>query len=263
MPLDRAAGSRQTLPDPWPTVGQTWSMIDDDSLPDSFTFTFGAALPSDRAAARFVVSIGAALNDLLFLNRLYAPHERWGLLRRPPTESETSYLIRLVVSSLFELQRLLGKGESVPEVRALLDQLDNDGRNDLRTLRRLGHLRPDYERIRNGTLHYPWPQEESVELALRALADRQGAIEAVEDSMASIRATFADDVLVQLWVKAPEADATEDEVRTEVEALVRGLADQVTAAIRLCQHILVNYFESLPEGTVEFVTSQSDKSQPI
>jgi hypothetical protein len=230
----------------------------DDRPPDAFTFVFGTALPADRVDARFVVSVGAALNDLLFLNRLYVPHERWGLLRRPPTESDSTYLARLVVASLFELQRLLGKGESEPDIAALLGRLGADGKEDLRTVRQLGHLRPHYERIRNGSLHYPWPREESVGRALRALVDRRGAIEAVEESMASIRAIFADDVLTQLWVEDPEAEGSEDELRAELEELVRGLSAQVTAAIRLCQHILNAYFDGLPEGTIEFVAGQPE-----
>jgi hypothetical protein len=34
---------------------------------------------------------------------------------------------------------------------------------------------------------------------------------------------------------------------------VRGLTAQVTAAIRLCQHILNAYFEGLLDGTIKFI----------
>jgi hypothetical protein len=200
--------------------------------------------------ARFVVSIGAVLNDLLFLNRLYVFDEGWGLMRREPTESENVYLIRMVVSSLFEFLRLLDKGSADPAVMALLNGLDEEGAEDLRQVRALSHLRSHYERIRNGTLHYPWPSDPGLASALRALSDEEEGVEAVEDSMASIRATFADAVLVQLLIADPEAESSEEERRTDLEDLIRGLVGHVTAAIRLCQHIVVRYLEGLPDGVV-------------
>lgn len=212
-----------------------------------WSFTFREALPADRPQAQFVVSVGAALNDLLFLNRLYVFDERWGLMRREPTPSEGVYLIRLLAAAVFELMRLVDKGWGNPEVRPLLEGLDEDGRRDLALLRSGGHLRRHYERIRNGTLHYPWPGDGALIAALRALADEEGIVEAAEESTASVRAVFTDTVLTQLLVDDPEADVSDGEREEELSVLIKGLIEHVIVAIRLCQHIIISYFNGLPD----------------
>lgn len=210
-----------------------------------WTFRFGDALPAHEPSARFVVSIGAALNDLLFLNRLYVPNESWSLLRREGTPSENSYLIRLVASSVFELCRLIDKSKTHESVRTLLEKLGTAGLNDLRQFRDLAHLRPNLERIRNLTSHYPWPDETTLVDALTALADDRGDLEASASSMASLRSNFADDVLIQAFGDNEE----------ELQALIKALADLVTTAIRLCQHVVFAYFHSLSPGVVAFEPS--------
>ncbi len=146
-------------------------------------------------------------------------------MRREPTEPESVYLVRLVVSALFEFLRLLDKGTTDPDIKELLGSLSDEGKADLRRVRSLGHLRPHYERIRNGTLRYPWPSDETLAAALASLDQQEGALEAVQRSMASIRATFADDVLVQWLVEDPEGDKTDTLLKSELEELISGLAD--------------------------------------
>lgn len=231
-----AAGSFGRMETPRPLV-HTYRM---DRNQTRWTFPFGDALPAGDLAARFVVSIGAALNDLVFLNRLYVPDQQWSLLRREGTPSENAYLIRLVASAVFELCRLLDKGRQHETVRILLGRLDGEGIQDLRQFIGLSGLRPRVEEIRNFTSHYPWPEEATLESALTALADTRTDFEADLNSMAYIRANFADEVLLQAFGNTDE----------ELRALISGLADLVTTAIRLCQRIVVEYLASLPGGIV-------------
>jgi hypothetical protein len=212
---------------------------------DRWTFKFGDALPADEPSARFVVSIGAALNDLLFLNRIYVPGQSWSLLRREGTPNENSYIIRLVASTVFELCRLVDKAGRHESIRTLLEKLDSIGLGDLRQFMSLAGLRPRLEHIRNSTSHYPWPDETTLVDALIALADDRGDFEATRGSMATLRVNFADDVLIQTF------GANEEDIRS----LVEGLADLVTTAIRLCQQIVMAYVRSLPPGVVAYEPS--------
>lgn len=214
---------------------------------DRWTFRFGDALPADEPSARFVVSIGAALNDLLLLNRLYVPNQSWSLLRREGTPSENAYLIRLVAFTVFELCRLIDKGKKNDSIGRLFDQLDNAGLNDLHRFNDLGHLRPQLEHVRNLTSHYPWPDEATLVDALTDLADESGDFEADRSSMASIRANFADEVLVRTF----------GDNEADLRSLIEGLADLVTTAIRLCQHIVVAYFHSCSPGVVAYEPSSA------
>ncbi len=167
------------------------------------------------------------------------------LLRREGTPSENSYLIRLVASSVFELCRLIDKGRTHESVRTLLEKLGTAGLDDLRRFTGLTRLRPNLERIRNLTSHYPWPDETTLVDALTALADDRGDFEMSPRSMASLRANFADDVLIQAF-----GDNEED-----FRSLVEALADLVTTAIRLCQHVVFAYVHSLSPGVVAFEPS--------
>lgn len=220
-----------------------------DRTANRWVFRFGDALPADDERARFLVSVGAALNDLLFLNRLYVPDPQWGLLRREGTPGENPYLIRLVASTVFELCRLLDKGKNHRPVKDLLDHLGSDGISDLHHFMTLAHLRPRLEHIRNLTSHYPWPDEPVLVDAMREVVDIESGFEADDDSMASIRASFADDVLIQTL------GDNEDEIRR----LVIGLADLVTTAIRLCQHIIIAYVESLSNSVVTYLPQDGEE----
>ena len=104
----------------------------------------------------------------------------------------------------------------------------------------LGHLRPRLERIRNSTSHYPWPGEDDLVEALASAANQEGAYEVQMSPMASIRASFADDVLMRSF--------GEDE--GSLRDLVGGLTALVVASIRLCQSIIDAYLGSLPPGVV-------------
>lgn len=85
---------------------------------DRWSFRYGDALPAADVRARFVVSIGAALNDLMFLNRLHTTDPAWGLMRREGTPAENVYLVRLVSSAVFELGRLIEKGQAQAPIRS-------------------------------------------------------------------------------------------------------------------------------------------------
>jgi len=209
--------------------------------PRRWTFRFGDALPADDPVARFVVSVGAALNDLVLVHRLYVPDEVWGLLRRDPTPAEDVYFIRLIASAAFEFLRLFDKGRQHPRVNALLHHLGPHGDDCLATINRLGALRPRLKHIRDSTAHYPWPTSAHLREALAALADQQGALEADMASMASIRADFSDQVLVQ-WL------AEDSETFKELATL---LLELVIAAIRLGQIIIDQYLGALPEDVVQ------------
>lgn len=217
-----------------------------------WSFRFGDVLPAADVRARFVISIGAALNDLVFLNRLYVSDPTWGLMRREATAAERVYLVRLVSSAIFELGRLIDKGRREPPISDLLDRLSKDGKADLQGFLSFGRLRAALRRVRDTTSHYPWPNEMQLIKHLGELADWEGDFVGHPSSIASIRAGFADTVLLQFFVGEEAEGLDEAQSQALLRDLIADLTGMVVAGIRLCQHIIVGYLEALPDHVLHY-----------
>src|SRR5437867_2747187 len=83
---------------------------------DRYRFRVGDVFHPDDEVAMFLVSLTAALNDLLYANRLLVPEDRNPLLRKEPTSEEHVYLLRLVAGHVWETLLLIRDASELPAV---------------------------------------------------------------------------------------------------------------------------------------------------
>lgn len=100
--------------------------------------------------------------------------------------------------------------------------------------------------MRDTTSHYPWPTEERLRRYLEDLADWEGDFVAHPSSVGSIRATFADTVLLQALVDEGGEAINDEESKELLKDMVQGVTELVITGIRLCQHIIATYVATLP-----------------
>lgn len=210
-------------------------------------FILGEALPHDDPVAHFIVSLGSAMNDLILINTLLVPpfdpeHSDF-------TAAERLSLFRLVVSELWEVGELVRTADKIERVRTFIDQLASDYDNamsargsviDGETL--VGRLRGSEgllrkalrDRVRKGrlgTYHYLAPNDKKLVVALRDAREKETRY-AFGERMGSIRAEFADDVMLEMF----SFDGTE-----QIEELLAEAADLTVAVIHLAQVAIDRY----------------------
>jgi len=208
-------------------------------------FRIGDALPSSDPAARFVTVVAAALNDLLFVNRL--------LDRDDGGPEELQYLLRTAISHLWEFSLTLREWQQQESTRPLFDSLDEGLLTDLEIVVGIASTTDQVSKtiacLRNNTTwHYAKPGKDKViEKALDEARDLEGILE-FGATTGTIRARFANVIIlqvsIQLFPGMPEAEA--------VKTLYSRFGELMVAAIRVAQQLLVAFFESLPTGAVTF-----------
>ncbi len=205
---------------------------------DGYTFRFGEVLPATSEAAHFVVSIGAALNDLNYLHRLIAPPEHYGLLGEPPTPEESAFHGRMICSVTHEFRELMEAGNKSANVRQLLNSMPPEASAHQDTIDQL--RRSTLRLIRNWTMHYKQPGDGDLQSALERVAGLETGIE-LGPSMVTIRAKFSDRVVMHRMGKTQEA----------INRLYEDLSKLTIASIHLCQYIIAAYFAEVPQDALE------------
>lgn len=207
-----------------------------------WTFRIGDVLPSSDPLARFVTVVGAAFNDLAFVN---------GLLVGPEdatSAGEQQYLLRTASAHLWEFSLMLKQWNAHVSVRPLIDALSQGARDDLEAvlciadpgedpvLKTIAHLRSA------ATWHYAKPNSPKwIEKALAESADHEGSIE-VGATMGGIRVGFADEIILQFAVHLfPGGDDEAD--LAAFRLLLQRVAELMTAAIRVSHDILMAFFK--------------------
>jgi len=214
---------------------------------DRYTFRIGDVFPPGDEIAMFMVSLTAALNDLLYANWLLVPEEK-NALRREPTPEEHVYLIRLVAGHVWETLLLFRNVSELPVIKAFLDGLIEPARplyaqimaaatdKNNETFKTLAH-------VRNKSWHYPRPDGRELHRAVAAVAADEGALE-MGETMPTIRGRFADDVFVKMLTRFSGDD------REALGLIFSQLAQIVVAIIHLAQYALDDYLGRIHAASV-------------
>jgi hypothetical protein len=158
--------------------------------------TFAEVFPPVDPVARFIVAMAIAKNDIRFVLR----HAGAAVDQDAP---EQGYLIRLATSHFYEAERALRAWSGDPAVKRFLDGLPDDAKQARKTVfSTVGKLGGGaaLERLRNHTLHYPYPNhygtDEDLQKALRALATEEVTL--VTGVVQGVRFGFADDAALTM-----------------------------------------------------------------
>lgn len=184
-----------------------------------------------------MVNMGAALNDLLLVNRLLI--SRLDAENEPLAGHEAQYLLRTSIGHLWELALCIKAWSSTPAVVALIDSLSQDERRKLNDVLAISKPSDPVSKtivhLRNAaTWHYATPSKaKNLRWALREAAQSEGAIE-FGKTYANYRASYVDEVLVQLTVQLFPGDPEEAtrELLTKLSSLTTGAIQFLDA---LCQ----------------------------
>jgi hypothetical protein len=219
-------------------------------------FRIGDAFPAGNAEAQFLTAISSAYNDLIFVNGLLfvRPLPEWTL-------AERQYLLRTSFGHLWELSVTLKAWLQLEPIQLLVEGLPEDVRADLSKLLSLASPGEDpvaktVASIRNNaTWHYAKPDcIKPIARALREAADLEGLLE-YEESTGSVRALFADEILLQITTQFfSDADG-----EAAVSTVYRDVSELMAAAIRLVRDLLVLYFSRLPPGVVQKVPISTEE----
>ena len=219
-------------------------------------FRIGDAFPAGDAEAQFLTVISSAHNDLIFVNGLLSvrPLPEW-------TSAESQYLFRTSCGHLWELSVTLRAWLQQEPIQLLVEGLPEDARADLSKILSLASPGDDpvaktVASIRNNaTWHYAKPSSiKPIVRALREAADLEGILE-YEESTESVRALFADEILLQITTQF----FSDEDGETAVRTVYRGVSELMAAAIRLVRHLVVLYFSQLPPGVVQKVPISTEK----
>jgi hypothetical protein len=175
--------------------------------------------PPDDPAARFVVAMSMARNDI---DRAF--HD---LFRsKAEDRQDITYRIRLITGHFVEATDALAfYREKCPEVRALLERVSDEGKKDLKlvsgTLQEAGD--GALQDVRNNTFHYPSPnpkygQTTSDDKLRRVLAQMtdQGVSYHFDGDTRTTTMSFADEAALELAMGRPTITADEALRRSDV-----------------------------------------------
>ena len=222
-------------------------MTDERPTGDSIADVF----PPDDPAARFVVAMGMAKNDIERALRDV-------LAAVKGDAPDFSYRVRLATGYLVEaLDSLNAYSQEFEEVRALTQRVPADGRDKLATVRgTLQQVGADaLKHARDNTFHYPSPRtsyaptsDERLRDTLAGMGQRRAEFHVDYDTK-HVTLTFADETALALSMgkHAPEpADFERQFERTRDGAL---------AFIKWAEHLLLVYFEARGDelGPPEFI----------
>jgi len=214
-------------------------------------FRIGDAFPGNDQVARWMVVCAMALNDLLLVNRWLLPR----LEEKIESEAyENVYLARLAASHLYEIANFLERSDRIPRVQEFIAALDDDVREAYDRVCALGphsqtQLAKQVRRARNRFFHYVElvPQAEDREIlkaAIEAHADTMGEIRDEGNPLDAFRATFADDIAVEL--SFPDEN-------TELEDVLKEITDHIGAFLKFAFDVLPRYVQRLPSDTWEYI----------
>lgn len=203
---------------------------------------FGEAFPHDSPVAQFIVSVGAALNDLVFVGKLSTQDIYKGFDAFTP--SERIYLFRLAMSHVYEFGILIRDASRVPDVRSFLEDLEGEIKKDLDAMQDFSSDEKPIETARHvirnkTTFHYECPPSKVMSRVLKELADHEAELhlgKQVKDS----RAEFADAVLVNMAtpIDTPGTNMTEAD---RIKALMTAATERLGLALRLAQSLIGAY----------------------
>lgn len=222
-------------------------------------FQIGAALPSDSPLARFVVAVGAALNDNLLSNTLFVQAEK---------PVERIYFFNLASSHLYEAAESIRRSHREwPEVREFIAALDAERREEFVRIAALADPDPPWpgrrlKEIRNSFFHYLRLDRAAADAGqlplargLASAADEEGILLIEPEApLSGIRALFADEVLVKT--------IADDWEEGETERLFGSLANLQADLNRFAQAVLGRYLNNQPDGVVTYTEKPAGAPAP-
>lgn len=204
---------------------------------------FADAFPPDDPVGHFVISLSVAHNDLALTNQLLyppaSPHKS-GL-----NPGDNAALLRRAISQLWEVHLLVKEGDQDPDVSTFIERLadaypwtDPDGPALVAALRgqtggTAPRLRQTLADIRNLSNHYEKPGSQAFKLALESLAGEAAIVSGREHGMETVRAEFAEEVMVRLAFNQTEAELAE---------FFSAISESVVAVIHLAQTAITVWF---------------------
>lgn len=215
-------------------------------------FRDGEAFPADDPLARWLTVCAMALNDLLLVNRWLMPRLQEQI---EAPDYENVYLGRLAGAHLFEVAKFLEVSDrKMPAVRDFVGRLDADAQAAYEQVKSVGprsgsEFAQQLKRARNQFFHYSelLPQAEDHEklrAAIDAHAETTGEIRDEGTAIEGFRASFADDIAVEL-------SFPEDEV--DLPAFVEQVAERIAAFVTFAFAALPEHVKSLPSEAWEYI----------
>lgn len=207
--------------------------------------SIAAVFPPDGPAARFVVAMGMAKNDIeRALRDVLAAGEK--------EMPDFFYSVRLATGHLVEaLDSVNAYSQEFEEVRMLTKRVSPDGQNKLTTARStLQQVGPDaLKHARDNTFHYPSPKtnytptsDEQLRDMLAAMSQQRADVHVDYDTK-HVTLTFSDEVALALSM-GKHAPEQEDYARQ-----FERTRDGALAFVAWAERLLIAYFET---GGVEF-----------
>ncbi|MGH2993151.1 MAG: hypothetical protein ACRDL1_06415 [Solirubrobacterales bacterium] len=215
-------------------------------------FQDGDAFPADQSLARWLTVCAMALNDLLLVNRWLMPRLQEQI---EAASYESVYLGRLAGAHLFEVAKFLeGSDRNVSELQEFIATLDADPQAAYEKVKSVGprsgsEFAQQLERARNQFFHYsellPHAEDhEKLKAAMDAHAETTGAIRDEGTAIEGFRASFADDIAVELSFPEEEVD---------LKAFVSQVSEHIAAFLEFAFAALPKYVESLPPEVWEYI----------
>ncbi len=221
-------------------------------------FPFAIAFPPEDAVGHFVLGLAAAMNDLNLLNSLLWPPE--DVDRDDFTEPERGALIRMLLAVVWEAHLLVASASKLPAVSEFLDAVAHAYPSGKRFSGQelvgflsgaAGATAPAVRNVlraaRNATFHYPRVTNKALSAALRDFDGAEGQLVRGEH-MPSVRATFADEVLLHLALRGVEPPGEEG-----IAGLFSALGATVVAIIHLAQVATDLWLDQRGDVTVEAI----------
>lgn len=215
-------------------------------------FEIGDVFKPDDRVGHLVLGLGAAMNDLLLQNTLLMPPD--DPYREDLTEPERLAVLRTILGLIWEVHLLIQAADQHDDVRHFLDEVaasypsgrQHTGAELLAFLRGEGAVTaPAWRNLlrlgRNSTFHYPKPGSTDMVNALAQVSDRTSRF-VWGERMPSMRAEFADDVLLFGLILPDHAD------QTLVSDLFADAAQTIVAIVHLAQIAIDNFLARFDVG---------------
>jgi hypothetical protein len=214
-------------------------------------FNIGDTFPADDQLARWMTICSMALNDLLYVNRLLVPR----LKEEVESEAyENVYFARVAGGHLFEIAKFLDHAHRrIPAISAFIDDLGTDPKAAYERVKAVGpNGSSDFAKhlahARGEVFHYSElvPQQEDREDLKAAMTEHAESMGEIRDEGAPIdgfRASFADDIAVELTF------AGGLDQREFVTALSQHIADYLEFAFAA----IPAYVQRLPREAWEYI----------
>ena len=225
---------------------------DDPSFPYTFEISFEDELPAESVTAQFIVSLAAAANDLILIQKLWFTVNKADLHpSRDLDEGESLYMLRQSLSIVWEARELMRVACRHPDTAPFLGSLSAETAQALTDFEQSvesfssGRYRGVVQKARNSTRHFPKPGEpangKSLTPTLEELADEEATGSVVQSgpSDGQIRFLFADLVLFNMAFSKLDSDSAFQDFIKEVAQ------PAVSATIALAQRVVLEYFEAL------------------